>query len=131
VVKVGLCFLSCLYGSNSKGGYNPAAASGGGCLLTTHAFPSCVCSCSARPPRTVEGSGSDGPLQCQRLVLAGSPTTEVVLDPSTYGYQGCSCKAPFSADSTVQGGVTTSLQCVVPSQVCAGDVWARVQGVEG
>lgn len=83
---------------------------------STRVCPS-ACSCSARPPRMVEGSGSDGPLQCQRLVLAGSPSTEVVLDPSTYGYQGCSCKAPFSAESTVQGGVTTSLHCVVPNQV--------------
>lgn len=86
-------------------------------LLAQHCVCPSACSCSTRPPRMVEGSGSDGPLQCQRLVLADSPSTEVVLDPSTYGYQGCSCKAPFSAESTVQGGATTSLRCVVPNQV--------------
>lgn len=57
-------------------------------------------------------SGSDGPLLCQRLVLASDPSAVVVLDPASYGYQGCSCKAPFRAEASTQDGVTTSLRCV-------------------
>lgn len=69
--------------------------------------------CSSGVPRAIEGSGSDGPLLCQRLLLASDRSTEVALDPSTYGYQGCSCKAPFRTESTVQGGVATNMRCVV------------------
>jgi hypothetical protein len=76
-----------------------------------------VIACSSGAPRAIEGSGSDGPLLCQRLLLAADRSTEVVLDPSAYDYQGCSCKAPFRAESTVLGGMITNMRCVV-NQVC-------------
>jgi len=82
---------------------------------------------SAAPLRSVDpsSSSSDGPLQCQQLVLTSNPSARVLLDPSSYGYQGCSCKAPFRAEAEVQGGVTVSLRCVLGSQVRRqrGDGW--------
>lgn len=84
------------------------------CVLTLTSFCLRLCVCySTGAPRAIEGSGDDGPLLCQRLLLASDQSTEVLLDPSTYGYQGCSCKSPFKAVATSHNGATTSLRCVV------------------
>lgn len=92
--------------------------------------------CSAAPPRVVDttrssssDSSSDGPLLCQRVVVAAQPSSEVLLDPSSYGYQGCSCRPPFKAVSSS----ADSLRCALGSQVRTevGALYNRVGGLCG
>jgi hypothetical protein len=91
-------------------------------------------SCFARrsgPPRSVQASDSPGLLLCQQLVLAANPKAEVQLDPSTYGYQGCSCGVGFKAAATTQEGVVTNLRCVESQVRVRVGVWQGFWVLEG
>jgi hypothetical protein len=58
------------------------------------------------PQRAMDDAAGGG-------VLSSSPQTQLLADPASYGYDGCSCKAPAVAQSEVQGGITTQLRCVL------------------
>lgn len=106
---------------NTHAGAVGAAAA----FLTVLLYVLCSTSCSfcsSAPPRSVKASDSPGLLQCQQLVLAANPKADVLLNPSTYGYQGCSCGAGFKAATTTQEGVVTNLRCV-ESQVGVKKLW--------
>jgi hypothetical protein len=81
------------------------------------------CSCSSAPAVAVDPVGQPG-LLCQPVVLAGSSSSgsraTVQLDPATYSYQGCYCKAPLTAVTQQQDGWTVSMACAAKQVRCVG-----------
>lgn len=75
--------------------------------------------CRSQP--AISADPADLALQCQPVVAANNPTAQVTLDPSSYGYAGCSCKDPFVAvvGRTPTGAVTVTCAVQQQQQVCA------------
>jgi hypothetical protein len=72
--------------------------------------------CSSAAGQVVDPSVSAA-LLCRPLSVVGNPKATVVMDPASYGYQGCYCLPPFEAVMQ-QGtaGVQTVLTCVARQQ---------------
>eukprot|EP00775_Hariotina_reticulata_P002698 gene2698-2998_t len=68
-------------------------------------------------------------LLCRPLSVVGNPHATVVMDPASYGYQGCYCLPPF--DAVMQqgpAGANAVLTCVAQQQAIQGTTLANILG---